>query len=156
MALDLEEARSYLHYDPFSGAIYWIKHPKRTKTKKLLAGCRESKNGYTVFKFKRKMYKAHRFAWFLFYGVWPVGFIDHINGIVDDNRIDNLRDVSQSENCTNRVTHRNGKLPGTIRKNCAWFGRIRIARKEIYIGPFDTEIEASNAYVKKREEILNA
>jgi hypothetical protein len=32
-----------------------------------------------------------------------MGYIDHINGVRDDNRIENLRDVSASENSKNVV-----------------------------------------------------
>ena len=49
-----------------------------------------------------KFYPAHRLAWRLFYGCQPIGYIDHINGNGLDNRIDNLRCVTPSENAKNR------------------------------------------------------
>ncbi len=49
----------------------------------------------------------HRLAWLYMYGEWPVGDIDHINGIRDDNRLINLRSVSRQENLRNRRTGRN-------------------------------------------------
>ena len=48
------------------------------------------------------IYKAHRLAWFYVNGKWPKGLIDHINGIRSDNRIKNLRDVSDAVNQQNR------------------------------------------------------
>lgn len=45
---------------------------------------------------------AHRVVWALHYGHWPIRTIDHINGITTDNRIENLRDVSQDENMKNQ------------------------------------------------------
>ncbi len=44
---------------------------------------------------------AHRVAWALHYGAWPVGEIDHINGDAMDNRIENLRDVAHADNMRN-------------------------------------------------------
>lgn len=52
---------------------------------------------------------AHRAAWAIYYGAWPLGMIDHINGVRDDNRIVNLRVVSPQDNSKNRG----------IPKNCA-------------------------------------
>jgi hypothetical protein len=46
--------------------------------------------------------QAHRVVWALRYGAWPNGQIDHINGVRDDNRIFNLRDVTASENQKNQ------------------------------------------------------
>lgn len=52
---------------------------------------------------------AHRAIWFLHFGRWPNDEIDHINHIRTDNRIENLRDVSHSENARRRIHHRFGK-----------------------------------------------
>jgi len=57
--------------------------------------------GYINVTCNYKSYTAQRVAWELFYGEEPEGVIDHINGIKDDNRIVNLRDVSQKVNMQN-------------------------------------------------------
>jgi len=62
------------------------------------------RSGYVCYKMS-----AHRVAWFLHYGKWPKGFIDHINGNRHDNRIDNLRDINPKDNCKNLMQHREGK-----------------------------------------------
>ena len=46
--------------------------------------------------------KLHQLVWVLVYGRFPKQ-IDHINGNEKDNRVENLREVSQSENDMNRV-----------------------------------------------------
>lgn len=56
--------------------------------------------GYLIIKIKGKQYKAHRLAWFMYYGKFPKFTIDHINGNKLDNRICNLQDISQSLNAT--------------------------------------------------------
>lgn len=46
---------------------------------------------------------AHRLAWFMVHKKVPDNEIDHINGVGDDNRVCNLRDVPSSLNSKNRV-----------------------------------------------------
>lgn len=65
--------------------------------------------GYRYIAINKKDYAAHRLAWLYVYGKWPDNFIDHINGKTDDNRIENLRDVSQKENMKNTKYHRKQK-----------------------------------------------
>ena len=65
------------------------------------------KDGYLIVKIKGKQYKAHRLIYALHYGLMPVGVIDHINGIRTDNRIENLRCVTQADNVANTVHTRN-------------------------------------------------
>lgn len=59
------------------------------------------KDGYLIIKIKGKQYKAHRLAWFLYYGRFPQKEIDHINRKRTDNRIENLRESTRMENVQN-------------------------------------------------------
>ena len=48
----------------------------------------------------RKKYQVHRFVWECYNGIISEGkVIDHINNIKDDNRLCNLRLMTQQENC---------------------------------------------------------
>lgn len=62
------------------------------------------RDGYLILKIKTKQFKAHRIAWFLYYGTYPTQEIDHINRDRADNRISNLRLVSRSQNVRNSLT----------------------------------------------------
>jgi len=66
-----------------------------------------TKSGYLniVLRFKVKRYNVnyHRCVWVLCHGCWPQLTIDHINGNRLDNRIENLREVSMSENTLNML-----------------------------------------------------
>ena len=78
-------------------------------------------HGYRVTKIGGKIYTVHRLIYFYHHGVWPE-FIDHINRNRDDNRIENLRSVTRSENGQNRVAvgyveYRPGKWRAYVRLN---------------------------------------
>lgn len=72
--------------------------------------------------------------------------VDHINGIKNDNRIANLREVTPRQNQVNKEIHRNGHLPGTTHRGDKWISQIWINNTNKYIGIYDTEIEAHIAY----------
>ena len=142
-----------LKYDSATGLVIWISDKKGTKRKKgKQAGSLSNK--YIVIKLKGKNLFSHRVAWFLHYGKWPNNYIDHINGTKNDNRIENLRDVTDRENFANQVKHRKGKLVGAIKEHVAstWRAQIVINKKQIYLGNFKTELEAHLAYKKALEK----
>lgn len=67
------------------------------------------KDGYLILKVKQIAIKAHRLAWFLYYGYFPTKEIDHINRNRTDNRKCNLRQVNRSENIRNTTKIPNAK-----------------------------------------------
>ncbi len=121
----------WVSYDPKTGLLFWKKTIDGRGANKVkvgdIVGCKNSK-GYLQFCFKGRRLKNHRVAWFLHYGYWPINEIDHINGIKDDNRIDNLRDVDGSLNCKNKKVHRDGKPVGItfIKESNTWVAQIKI------------------------------
>lgn len=149
---------SLLDYSPSTGIFKW-KVDRRRKCIGQKAGGESTSRGYQRIKIDQKRYYSHRLAWLFVYGQWPGNEIDHINGIRNDNRIDNLRDVSHRANHINRVVHRNGKLPGASysnkeRKAKQWEVQIRLPNgKTGYFGYYKTEQEAHETYMKAFNEI---
>jgi hypothetical protein len=90
---DILNACKYIDYNSETGDI---KHLLRANSNGSI-----DKDGYLIIKIKGRQYKAHRLAYAKYYNNPPMGVIDHINGIKTDNRILNLRDTSQKENCKN-------------------------------------------------------
>ena len=93
-------ASEYFSYNPNTGVITnKVDRHYQSKAGEPV-GAKET-TGYIRARFKGTTYHLHRLAWLLHYGHWPSGQIDHINGIRDDNRIHNLRDIPQAENKKN-------------------------------------------------------
>lgn len=103
---ELNELKEYIKeniiYNPNTGII--TRKDRRNSNGSL------DKDGYLILKIKTKQFKAHRIAWFLYYGEMPSMEIDHINRNRTDNRICNLRisdrklNVNNQENKPNPIT----------------------------------------------------
>lgn len=96
----------------------------------------------------------HRVVYALVHGSWPEQFIDHENGDTLDNRIENLRDVSNRENTLNRKLHKSN-TSGTSGVNWnntvnKWAASIKVNYKNIHLGVF-TYIEDAIAARKDAE-----
>lgn len=100
----LNDARKFFDYNPITGVIKW-----KVNRGSVIAGdvAGYINQGYRKLSFNGEKYQAHRMAWFLHYGKFPDGSIDHINGNPQDNKIANLRDVTNKENSRNQRTPRN-------------------------------------------------
>lgn len=154
--------RELLSYDPLTGAFVWkqrgVNHFKPTmqRTQEWLckwwntrfAGTNAGSydpNGYILIRINGIDYRAHRIAWAMTYGAAPE-FIDHINGVRDDNRIENLRSIAQEGNAKNakkRGDNRSGTTGvGFYPSKNKWRARINYKGKTIALGYFDTTEEA--------------
>lgn len=153
--LTQEYLKTILEYDSNTGIFTWV-YSKGNKKNGDKAGTKTYDN-YLAISLNRKKYQAHRLAWLYVYGTWPSNQIDHINGIRDDNRIENLRDVTFRENCLNKKMHRNGKLVGShfIKHMGKWQARIRVNGREVCLGYYSTETESHKVYIKKLKELIH-
>lgn len=123
------------------------------------AGWANSK-GYIDVNVDGKKFKAHRVAWLIENGSLPEypGFqIDHINGIRTDNRIENLRIVTSSENSKNSglpVSNTSG-VKGVYwhKQSGKWNAKIKIGKTLKCLGLFAEIEEAAKA--RKAAELEN-
>lgn len=103
--MNKELIEEYLQYDSDSGLLFWKKKPSERCRMKIgdKAGSKNA-SGYITLTLKGKQYQAHRVAYLLEYGeLKNNGYvIDHINGNRSDNRKENLREVTYSENAKNK------------------------------------------------------
>lgn len=145
-----KDIKLYLSYNKDTGKFFRIKEIGR---KGKIGPVKESKDkdGYLLIKFGNKSYRTHRLAWYFVYEVMPKKQIDHINGNIIDNRIINLREVTNRKNAHNYKKHREGKLVGCSFDSKAkkWVAQIYINGKSKYLGLFKTEIEGHLVYMKE-------
>lgn len=98
-----EALRELFVYDAETGVLRW-KHDRRKVRAGDIAGTLRGR--YLLVKINRVTHYVHRVAWAIYYGVWPIQNIDHINRNPGDNRICNLRDVPQAVNARNKDPYR--------------------------------------------------
>lgn len=146
--IEVEKIKEKLFYDKDSGIFTWIKTGK-------IAGSVQSR-GYVIIGLHGSQYLSHRLAWAMVYGKFPVQQIDHINQVKTDNRIENLRDVSQSENLLNQSVPTSNNTSGFRGVHFCKITKKYVAQrgvnyKNYRLGYFDTPEEAHNAYVSWRK-----
>lgn len=141
-----EQLKKALHYNPEIGLFTRIKAAQRVRVGDV-AGCKTGK-GYIKIMVYRKPYLAHRLAWLYVYGEWPEQ-IDHINHITNDNRIINLRSVTNQENHKNRSMHKKNTsgITGVCRDKATekWRAQICANGKVVYLGEFTNKSDAVKA-----------
>lgn len=101
-------------------------------------------------------WNEHRIIWQMVHGSIPEGMvIDHINGDPFDNRLANLRCVTDSQNGLNRKLHKNNKSghPGIYPTTGGRFrARATINGRVVGLGTFDTMEKA----IAARKEATDA
>jgi hypothetical protein len=110
---------------------------------------------YRRIKIKDRRYFEHVLVIFYMTGTWPLFQVDHIIGDPMDNRHENLREVSSSENAQNRIA-KNGLDNGirqTRNKIKRWEARITVNYIHHHIGTFDTKEEARQAWFDYRAKL---
>lgn len=143
-----------LHYDHYTGIFTW-KTSRGCKRAGQVAG-KQLITGHISIKVNRKSHLAHRLAWLFVYGDWPVCHLDHIDQNPSNNRINNLREVTRSQNMQNQGKHKtntSGFKGVTFHNNRKkWQAQIQAQGKRIYLGLFDTKEIAYSAYLAAQEK----
>ena len=144
--------RQLLRYEQETGLLFWLPRdvqtfiPMRigktwnTRNAGNVAGRIDEITGYRKIMLEGRPRLAHRLAWAVHYGEYPLGTIDHINGIRSDNRLINLRDVSHEENMRNTkkpVTNNSGVV-GVFwnKRDGEWRATIQVSRKTKSLGSY--------------------
>ena len=145
--------RKLLSYDPDTGLLTWKHRPLEmfatepagktwnTRFSGKPAFTTLHDRGYRQGFIYHKSYYAHRVAYAIYHGNWPVMGVDHVNGNTGDNRIENLRDVSPSVNGRNAAMWSNNTSGvcgvGWSKASKKWRAQIRVRNKDYHLGAFE-------------------
>lgn len=142
--LSYDRVRELFDYE--DGCLY----NKISRSSKSLEGSKAGNprvDGYIQLCIDQKMYRLHRVIWLWHYGYLPENSLDHINNIKDDNRVENLREVSAQCNAINSDEPRNNS--SGIRgiyfnpKQNRWVAQIKVNQRKIYLGQSSCKLEAA-------------
>ena len=156
--LTCARAKALLDYCPETGLLTRKVSLSRSVKIGDVAGYAHPTKGYVSLFVDGVRYKAHRIAWLMYFGKWPSGQIDHINGNPADNRIANLRDVSNQTNSENKIHPKAGNTSGLLGVSWMsaankWRAQIAIKRKVTYLGLFTSKEEAHAAYLAAKRQM---
>jgi len=147
---ELNKLKERLHYEKETGIFLWSNPITNSLKSGDIAGTK-NKEGYIKININNKIYSAHRLAWLYFYEKFPKNYIDHINGIKNDNRICNLRDVTSKESAKNKSIRNNNTSGFTgvsfSKANKKWKAQICIKGKQTNLGYFKNKEDA----IKRRK-----
>ena len=115
-----------------------------------------SVNGYLYVPIKRRHYSIHRIIFFMFHGYEPY-IVDHIDGNPLNNKIENLRAATNSQNQANtRLSKANtsGYKGVYFHKSTGlWQASVRKDKKLIHLGLFQNIEDAVKARRTHFEEL---
>lgn len=148
--MTIDRLHELLNYAPKTGLFTWAQKRRGCRIGDV-AGCK-MRNGYIVIRLDGKLYLAHRLAWLYIHGQWPTAQLDHINQNRADNRLENLREVSNAENAQNRkkMANKSG-FTGVRRENSKWVAEIKVNYTTKRLGLYNSPEEAHAAYVNAKK-----
>lgn len=146
-----EELHDFFRYDPETGKLFWKVSRGRIKIGDEAGSLT---HGYLEIGLYGSSYKVHRIIAKMFFDEFDESLlIDHQNGIKNDNRLSNLRMVSNQENLKNQGFRSNNKS-GYV--GICWYERYGMWKvqtmvngKQIYGGRY---LDINDA-IKARDEL---
>jgi hypothetical protein len=148
--------RELLRYNPKTGQFRWCKRPGGRHSPSAGHVSRQQDGRY--FKIDGSMYSEHKLAWFYMTGRWCKPTIDHRDGNITNNRWNNLRRATASQNNANRrrPRHNTSGYKGVYRSRRSghWCAHIGRNGQTIHLGTFPTPQAAHAAYLAAARKLF--
>ena len=164
----LDSLTDTLHYVPETGDFIWLDPPSFRVKAGAIAGTvatnnrgRAKPHQHLLIRVQGVSYLAHRLAWLFGHGEDPGALlVDHINGDSLDNRLCNLRLVTQTENMWNirqAQSLSKSQTRGTYqhKQTGNWIAEISMNGKKRHLGVFKSQEQAAAAYQQAAEQRLS-
>lgn len=136
-------------YNPEDGSFQWVR-PGRGRRKTRVGNL--NTDGYVRLRINGINYPAHKAAWYLFYKEWPEREIDHIDRDRSNNRINNLRLATRSQNSQNTTIKKlsTSKYRGVSWDSSRnkWIVSICVEGRTKHLGRYSSEEEASLKFIE--------
>ena len=137
-------------FDYQNGKLFW----KVSKgTAKAGDKAHSNGNGYKAIKVNQKVYLEHRLIWLWHHGYIPIE-LDHIDGNPSNNKIENLRLATHSENMRNTRIRKDNKsgVKGVhwCKSKNKWKVQLSFDGKQQYLGRYDSLDVAKQVIEKAR------
>ncbi len=157
-----DQLRQLLRYDADSGNLYWRERGAQWFSDRHRDATGNANNWNARYAGKQAGYLApvgyryvalpngsrvseHRVIWAMTHDAWPK-VIDHMDGDKTNNRLSNLRSVSQTENLRNakRWSHNTSGVTGVCLEGRSgkWLATIKVNQRAIHLGLRETFDEA--------------
>jgi len=158
---DLFYLRQCFDYNPDTGSLTWSERPRSHFSSKSEYNRyysrfygrevgRVTSQGYRELRLNGKHYGCHRIVYKLYYGKDPELHLDHINGDTLDNRIENIRQCTSTQNNHNHrisIKNRSGYKGVSVLKDGRYKVSIRIGNEErLHLGYYRNVEDAARAY----------
>ncbi len=157
--LTADFVRSILLYDPLTGIFTWKhrpEYPQNWNTRYVGKKAGRISAGYIGISIAKKRYKASRLAWLYMTGQWPVDEVDHKDLNRSNDKWDNLRAATSSQNKKNlgmRSDNTSGiKGVSWDKSRSKWLAMAMKDGRQINLGRYDRRDDAITAYKKHAEE----
>lgn len=154
-----DELKHLLSYNPSTGEFRRRVARRGMARRGSIAGSPDKK-GYLRIYIRGRTYKAHRLAWLYVTGRWPAGLIDHKDGNPANNRLSNLRVVTNAQNGHNRAptlgrvglkgVYHEVRVRSTSRP---WRARITVNGRLRNLGTYHSKNAAVRAYNRAAKQL---
>lgn len=158
--IDHKELTATIRYEPSTGKFFRVARRYAGRIIPCVPteiGTPRNRDGYLQMSVCGQVCVGHRLAWFYVHSEWPE-VIDHINGDRADNRLANLREVTQAQNCQNIRAPKSHNKVGFL--GVSWDSErgkytagIKAGGKRKALGRFDTPEEAHSAYLAAKRAL---